>query len=77
MSNYGSDMIDFDKAGMKDALRRIEKWSENGSPFFWIKGFFPVSIDYGYNLSLDGKGWEIISLYPCGKLQISKGVRLR
>ena len=72
-------MIDFDKADMKNALGKISHWTGN-SPYFWIdgEGRFPVRIwHYKYDLSLGGKGWDIISLYRNGELRIKKGVRLR
>ena len=77
---FGSSMIDFDKADMKNALRRIESWTENSSPYFWIdgEGRFPVSIWHSKPcLSLNGREWDIIRLYGDGKLKIRKGVRLR
>ena len=80
MSNYGSMMIDFNKAGMKDALGRIASWTGNYSPRFWIdgEGRFPVSIWHSKScLSLNGREWDIIRLYGDGKLKIRKGVRLR
>ena len=82
MSNYGSEMIDFNKADMENALGKISHWTGKSSPRFRIggEGMFPVRIwysEYGYNLSLNGREWDIIRLYGDGKLKIRKGVRLR
>ena len=79
MSNYGSMMIDFNKAGMKDALGRIASWTGKSSPRFWIgEGDFPVHIWYSKPcLSLDGKMVDIIRLDEDGELRIRKEVRLR
>ena len=74
----GSEMITFEKEGMKDALQGTEQWfSDDHSPRFWLGRDFPVRFRHGkFDFSFHGKEWNSISL-DNNKLKVKKGVRLR
>ena len=77
----GSEMITFEKEGMKDVLKRARHWfDDDHSPKFYLGEDFPVPVRFWHEtrgLSFDGKDWDIIRLDEVNHLQISKGVRLR
>ena len=81
----GSELITFNKAGMKEALKKIgQSFEDEHSPYLhsphfyfgeWLERF-PVRFWHGTEgLSFHGKDWDIGLVN--NKLWISKGVRLR
>ena len=74
----GSNMITFEKEGMKDVLLKVSNWFEDEhSPYFYLgERWFPVIFWHETgDLSFFGKDWDIISLD--NNLKVKKGVRLR